>query len=202
VEDPRNPCTIGIGGFPRQEAGSFKPPRRRQGCLPPRQPQVGDRGPDEELRIRAGANAQPPLEALDAAPRAGFDAYDSFRFANLHALAALKAGSVQREEVPALAGSLEAYRGLDYGSESHRKAVENGLEFTLGWCDLRRGALAEAEVRARKALAASPEDAFRHDLLARVLAARGDAEGARKARSDGRALAHADSFIARELADR
>jgi Flp pilus assembly protein TadD len=80
--------------------------------------------------------------------------------------------------------------------------MENCLEFTLGWCDLRRGALAEAEVRARKGLAAFPGDAFRHDLLARILSARGDAEGARKARSDGRALAHPDSFIARELAER
>jgi hypothetical protein len=147
------------------------------------------------LHSERAADAVAAVAAIDAATLAG----DDVLVHTLHrAYAELESGAttpdLARQHQRELGDGLRArVDELDGAIQRERLAVLTLAHLTLAEHD-------DAERRARAMIERDQDDALAHELLARVLAARGDDAGAGTARNDARRLAHPDGALGRKLA--
>lgn len=140
------------------------------------------------------------LSTLEPAQLAGVD---TILYALHAAFARLERGGLEPREVLALRQQVTelgaACDALPAGGFEDAVRIERLAVMTVA--ALAAGSIDGAENAARARVTMQPESAAAHELLARVLAARGDESGARAARAAGLAKAHPDGAFAKRLAE-
>lgn len=154
------------------------------------------------LLIDQGSHVE-ALAALSTLDPATLSGDDAILYALHDAFARLERGGLEPRDIMALRQRVTelgaACDALPAGAFEDAVRVERLAVMTVA--ALAAGSIDGAENAARARLTMQPESAAAQEMLARVLAARGDESGARAARAAGLAKAHPEGAFAKRLAE-
>lgn len=145
------------------------------------------------------------LAILDSLDPAKLSAAEQVRFTCRRALARFEAGVVKLSELVELEGELEMERarlrrlGDDEVGAEMRPWLSDLIDSARAWCSLRRGDVADAELRTQARLSQFPNLPEALAFLVRVLEEQGDPSRAEFVRVEALRHAHPESFLAQQL---